>query len=195
MNLIKAMERRGGEGFTLVELLLALAVGMVVSGLLLQALLGEERISQRLGRHWREKANQRRALELIRAELRQADTVATALPGSGAACGLAGRQVVLHLDLGPDLRSVTYSVGTAPSGIWRGAVLMRCGPAFGLDGSTSSGAALNRVLLDGLAAEDGFTATPAGDGVLRLQLRQEFPGGPAGGGVQRIASEAMAVGG
>jgi hypothetical protein len=60
MNRIDPMEQPRAGGFTLVELLLALAAGMVVSGLLLQALLGEERISQRLGRHWREKGNQQR---------------------------------------------------------------------------------------------------------------------------------------
>ncbi len=46
---------------------------------------------------------------------------------------------------------ITYSIGTAPSAIWRGKGLMRCGPAYGLAGELSSGAAQNRVVLDGLA--------------------------------------------
>ncbi len=181
---------KGGKerGFTLVELLLALAVGLMVWGLIVQALLGEERISQRLGRHWREKTVQRRTLELVRGELLRAEAVGTAAGGGAAACGLGGRQVVLHLAMGAAQQPVTYSVGAAPSPIWRGAVLMRCGPAFGLDGWPSSGAAQNRVVIDGLVESEGFTAVAEGEGLLRLRLRQEFPG-PAGGGVQRIESE------
>ena len=60
---------------------------------------------------------------------------------------------------------------------------MRCGPAFGLYGEPSAGAAQNRVLLDGLAVP-GLAAALEPDGLLRLQLRQEFA--PSGGGTQRI---------
>jgi len=188
------MKRQDARGFTLVELLLALSLGTMVCGVIMQALLGEMQISQRLGRQWREKASQRRTLELIRAELAQAEAVSTTtLPPAGAACPLGGRDVVLHLAMGPGRAPVTYSVGGAPSAIWRGQVLMRCGPAFGLDGRASTGEALNRVVIDGLAEADGLTAEAAGGGVLRLTLRQEFT--PAVGGPQRIASEAMAAGG
>jgi hypothetical protein len=69
---------------------------------------------------------------------------------------------------------------------------MRCGPAFALDGRVSEGEALNRVVIDGLAEEEGFTAEAAGEGALRLTLRQRFT--PAVGGPQRISSEAMAAG-
>ena len=91
--------------------------------------------------------------------------------GSGAACGLGGRLPVLQLNtaVGP----ITYTVGSPPSAIWRGRVLMRCGPAFGLHGEPSAGAAQNRVLLDGLAIP-GLEAVVEPDGLLRLQLRQEF---------------------
>jgi hypothetical protein len=187
------MKRKDAGGFTLVELLLALSLGMALCGVILQALVGEEQLSQRLGRVWRERANQRRTLELIRSELAQAEAVSTTLPAAGASCPLGGRAVVLHLAMGPAHRPVTYSVGTAPSAIWRGQVLMRCGPAFGLDGRASEGEALNRVVIDGLAEQDGLTAEAAGDGVLRLTLRQTFT--PPVGGPQRIASEAMAAGG
>jgi len=187
------MAGKGGRGFTLVELLLAVSLGLLVSGVVLQALVGEVQISQRLGRAWREKANQRRTLELVRGELAQAEAVSTTLPAGGAACPLGGRAVVLHLVLGDGREPVTYSVGEAPSGIWRGKVLMRCGPAFALDGRVSEGEALNRVVIDGLAEEEGFTAAAAGDGVLRLALRQTFT--PPVGGAQRISSEAMAAGG
>ena len=48
---------------------------------------------------------------------------------------------------------MVYSLGTAPSGLWRGRVLMRCGPAFDLQGQPSShGAYLNRVVLDRVEA-------------------------------------------
>jgi len=68
----------------------------------------------------------------------------------------------------------------------RDPVLMRCGPAFGLDGEPSTGAAQNRVLLDGLTLP-GLEAAAEPDGLLHLRLRQEFE--PSGGGTQRIETE------
>ena len=55
---------------------------------------------------------------------------------------------------------ITYSRGASPSSIWRGEVVMRCGPAYGLDGLLSAGAAQNRVVLDQLPQHEahGFSA-------------------------------------
>ena len=171
------------------ELLLALAVAALVSGVIFQVLVGEEAISRRLARRWREGSVQRRTLELVRSELRRAESVQLAPPGgaSAAACGLGGRTVVLHLAMGAAQAPVTYSTGRAPSGLWRGQVLMRCGPAFSLDGQASGGAAQNRVVIDGLPATGGFEAAEEGPGLPRLELAQEFA--EAGGGAtQRIGS-------
>ena len=74
---------------------------------------------------------------------------------------------------------IVYSVGQAPSAIWQGQVLMRCGPSYGLDGVLNlQGAFQNRVLLDALPAapDAGFAADydphlP----VLQLQLEQVLP--------------------
>ena len=95
--------------------------------------------------------------------------------GLAPACNLAGRSVVLHLDTasGP----ITYSLGKPAEPIWRGKVLMRCGPAYGLHGELGSGAAQNRVVLDALAASDGFRAQPSGAGVLQLELAQAWADG------------------
>jgi hypothetical protein len=83
--------------------------------------------------------------------------------------------VVLHLATaaGP----ITYSLGKPAEPIWRGWVLMRCGPAYGLHGELGSGAAQNRVVLDALASSDGFRAEPGADGVLRLEVQQSWPDG------------------
>ena len=65
----------------------------------------------------------------------------------------------------------TYSVGQPPSGIWRGHVLMRCGPAYGLDKEISAGSQhQNRVVLDQLQL-------PTGDGC-SLPQGQQMPGVP-----------------
>ena len=67
-----------------------------------------------------------------------------------SACNLAGRQQWLQI-LGADGSITTYSLGSPPSAIWRGQVLMRCGPAYGLDGQIKAGGIFqNRVVLDGL---------------------------------------------
>jgi prepilin-type N-terminal cleavage/methylation domain-containing protein len=170
------------RGFTLLELLLALALGLVFCGGVLQVLLLQGRQGALLVRQVRERSFQRRALEVLRWDLQRAEQVRIG-EASGAPCSLGGREPVLLISTaeGP----ILYTVGPAPSLIWRGLVLMRCGPAFGLDGEPSLGAAQNRVLLDGLA-QGGLGAEAMGTGWLRLRLEQRLP--LLGGGSQRIAT-------
>jgi type II secretory pathway pseudopilin PulG len=198
-------------GFGLVELLLSLALGLVLCGAVVQALVGDGQIARRFTRQLRERGHQRRALELVRQDLERATAVLPVANPSAVSCGLAGRQVVLQLET-PE-GTVTYSVGAPPSGIWRGEVLVRCGPAYGLDGRVNPGTAfVSRVLLDGLSpsptawsncgplaggtelngsASLPFSACldPAG-GLVGLRLEQRFEGG--GGPAQRIESELLA---
>jgi hypothetical protein len=166
--------RRQAAGFSLPELLLAFGLGLGLCGLMLQSVLAEGQNGQRLARLLRERQAAGRALALLRSDLQRATEVASSAgpAGEAAACTLAGRAVVLHLQTaeGP----ITYSIGKPAEPIWRGQVLMRCGPAFGLDGSPSQGQALNRVLLDGLAS-GGARALQQGPGTLRVELRQQLP--------------------
>jgi prepilin-type N-terminal cleavage/methylation domain-containing protein len=150
------------EGFTLIELMIAMALGLVVAGVAMQGLIGSGRSGERLALLLRERTFQRRALALLRSELAAA---------------------VVHLMV--EGKPITYTVGAAPSGIWRGQVLMRCGPAYELEGGLSPGAAQNQVVLDGLPTgglkvvkvEEVEEAPP---GLVRMTLKQEFPlqGGP-----------------
>lgn len=203
-------------GFSLIELLLALSLGMVLSALVLQALLGEGQNAQRFGRLLRERAHQRRALALIRSDLERATAVVSPEQGPlPVTCGLNGRRPVLQM-LTPTAAgdaTITYSVGAPPSGIWEGRVLVRCGPAYGLDGGVNADAVYqSRVVIDRLAltatawsecgslagaqvlnesASLGFSAClePASQLVaMRLQQSLARPGNPA----QRLSSEAVA---
>jgi hypothetical protein len=173
-----------GQGFSLTELLVAALLGLLLWGVVLQALVAEGRISERLVRLVRERGQQRRALALLRGDLQRAQRVELD-QGAGSACGLGGRRPVLLLHTAEG--AITYTVGSPPSAIWRGQVLMRCGPAFGLLGEPSAGAAQNRVVLDGLSSE-GLVAAIEGEDLLRLELAQEFPS--SSGGSQRITTRA-----
>jgi len=175
--------RRRAGAFTLVELLLATATGLVLCGVVVQLLLSEERQGAVLVRQWRERTLQRRTLDLVRSDLRRAMATQVGSAGGGA-CPLAGREPVLQIRTaeGP----ITYSLGLPPSSIWRGRVLMRCGPAFGLDGEPSRGESQNRVVIDALAPS-GFRAETPAIGRFRLSLEQEFPQ-IRGGGIQKVAS-------
>lgn len=172
---------RAERGFSLPELLVALSVGLLLAAAAMQAVLGETRLSHQLGARLRQRALAQRALALMRADGARATALSLGALGDGAgeceAAGRAGgRRVLLHLatEAGP----VVYTLGSAPSDIWRGAVLMRCGPAFGLYGEPSEGAALNRVVLDGLElAGSGAEALSAG--VVRVRLA-------AGGGAELL---------
>ncbi|MGB7564473.1 MAG: prepilin-type N-terminal cleavage/methylation domain-containing protein [Prochlorococcaceae cyanobacterium] len=146
--------RQANPGFTLVELLIALALALVVGGAIVQALLASTALSQRLARQWRQQEFAQRARRLVESDLRRAEAVSQAPEQEQAACNLGGRTPVLHLSLGPNRPPITYSQGAAPSAIWGGQVLMRCGPAFGIDGAQNlDGAWQNRVVLDGMGEQ------------------------------------------
>ncbi|MFM7648670.1 MAG: prepilin-type N-terminal cleavage/methylation domain-containing protein, partial [Cyanobium sp.] len=165
-------------GFSLVELLVSLLLAGVVSGALLQALLLDSQASQRLGRHLRERQQGQRALELLRQELQQAEWVRRGDQGvlpPGPACSLTGRKVVLQLGTASGL--ITYAEGPAPDPIWRGRVLLRCGPAYGLDGALAAGPTQHRVLLDALAAKGFTTQSGPKPGLLEISLRRDLAPG------------------
>ena len=119
----------------------------MVFAVAVQALLAEQRLGGRLGVLLRQRQLLLRANQLITADVERGMAIAPALTPH---CNLAGRQLFLQI-LNPDGGLTTYSVGASGSPIWQGHVLMRCGPAYGIDGQVRSGAASqNRVVLDGL---------------------------------------------
>jgi hypothetical protein len=156
-----------GAGFSLVELLLVAALGVGLCGVAFQLLLGEARqggaLAQRLIL---------RRLQLIKGDL--ADAQRWQLqpdPQPDWPCSMAHRDVLIAIHPAHGSAPVLYSLGTAPSGIWRGQVLMRCGPAFDLQGrSRASSSYQNRVVLD--AIETIKLQQPAGLPVIEMELEQ-----------------------
>ena len=138
---------RRDAGFSLLELLLACSIGLLVFGAAATALFSEQRLGSRMGGFLRQRQLLLRANQLIAADVQRGIALA---PELVSACNLAGRQPWLQL-LGADGSITTYSLGSPPSAIWHGQVLMRCGLAYGLDGQINAGtASQNRVVLDGL---------------------------------------------
>ena len=135
-------------GFSLLELLLACSLGLLVFGVAATALLSEQRFGRRIGENLRQRQLLLRANQLITADVERGIALAPELASN---CNLAGRKPWLQI-LAVDGSVTTYSLGSPPSAIWRGQVLMRCGPAYGLDGQIKAGGTFqNRVVLDGLA--------------------------------------------
>lgn len=220
---MKAMARQlwrsgtpSAAGFGLVELLLAMALGLMVCGGMIQALVGEGQNAQRFTWMLRERAHQRRAMALIRDDLERSTAVVGAeLAPEPVSCGLAGRKPVLQLrvPVSTGEATITYSVGEPPSGIWSGQVLVRCGPAYRLDGTVDLGSTFqSRVVLDGLASDptpwsgcgqlsggqvlNGSAALPfsacldPASGLVGMRLEQSAAA--ANGPVRRVRSEAVA---
>ena len=163
-------------GFTLVELLLASALGVVVCSMALQLLIGDAARSSALAETLRLRRLQGRTLALLQLDLAQAGSwqVAPVVDPSWP-CSIGERQPLLAITPLNGSHPVVYSLGTAPSGLWRGRVLMRCGPAFDLQGQPSNhGAYLNRVVLDRVEAFriEQDPQLP----LLHLQLEQRGPG-------------------
>jgi len=162
-------------GFSLVELLLALGLTLILCGAIAQMQVSLQRSADLAMRVMRERRFQDRTLDLIRSDVLRSQAVGLGGAAAGP-CGLGGRRSVLELKT--EAGTIVYSQGSPPSSIWRGEVLMRCGPAFSLTGEASLGQFQNRVLIDGLQSQ-GFTAQNLDGTRLQLRLIQEFMG-PSG---------------
>ena len=145
------MVNRGREqGFSLVELLLACSLGLLIVAVVVSWLLQEHTLGSRLGVVLRQRQWLLRANQLISADIQRGVALA---PELSAPCSMAGRQPLLQILLA-DGAVISYSIGPPPSRIWRGHVLMRCGPAYGLDGQLNPMASYqHRVVVDGLDAD------------------------------------------
>ena len=174
------------DGFTLLEMMLALSLGALMFALMLRLIGADLQLGRALALRLSESSRQRRSLELIREELGSAHGWMVDPPVSNRwPCRMNGRRPVLAIatqqadaQARAD-RAIVYSVGSAPDAIWRGEVLMRCGPAYSLDGVPNlRGAFQNRVLLDALPNDigSGFTARPNPQWpVLQLEIEQQLP--------------------
>ena len=174
------------DGFTLLELMLSLSLGALLFALMLRLIGADLQLGRAMALRLSESSRQRRSLELIREELSSAHGWMVDPPVSNRwPCRMNGRRPVLAIatqqadaQARAD-RAIVYSVGSAPDAIWRGEVLMRCGPAYSLDGVPNlRGAFQNRVLLDALPNDigSGFTARPHPQWpVLQLEVEQQLP--------------------
>ena len=102
---------RRDQGLTLLELLLALSLGLLLSGAMIQMLLADSRGSTQLLRQMRQRQQQQRVLALVRTELLRSGRISLTPTQEAHACDLAGRSPVLHLSGASG--SITYSVGAA----------------------------------------------------------------------------------
>ena len=163
---------RSAQGFTLVEVMLAALLGTFFCGVVFQLLFAETRQGGALAESFQLKQWQRRTLELLKGDLERASSWQIDPDASADwPCALADRHPRLAITLRDGSDPVVYSLGPAPSAIWRGDVLMRCGPAFDLQGGIRSDSRYqNRVVLDGV---DRFQLhQPSGLPVLQMQLDQ-----------------------
>ena len=124
-------------GFTLVELLVAAAIGMLTATVAGETLLGHLRSSERAEALERQRNDWSRASGFLEAELALSERAigTEANIGIPAACAVASGEFRLALDLRRDLPPVIYFLRPSDPG-WVGAnTLWRCGPAINDDGT------------------------------------------------------------
>jgi hypothetical protein len=103
---------------------------------------------------------------------------------------MAHRDVLIAIHQADGSLPVLYSLGTPPSGIWRGQVLMRCGPAFDLQGrSRASSSYQHRVVLD--AVNTIKLHQPLGLPVIEMELEQLLKGGTHNDSPKSVRSRAV----
>merc|ERR1712185_809705 len=86
------------EGFTLVELLLAAALGLMLCGVMAKLLIGEAALSGSLARRIEQKRLQQRTLALIKGDLTGADRWhLDPFTAPLAPCPMAGRRPILSI--------------------------------------------------------------------------------------------------
>ena len=168
--------KRIDAGFTLVELLLAAGFGALICSLALKLLGGHALQSGVLAQRWQQRRLQRRTLQLLTADLAQADHWQLKPAWDPLwSCSVGSRQPLLAILSADGSPAVVYSLGAPPSAIWRGQVLVRCGPSFDLQGRPNRfGAYQNRVVLDQVEAL--LVEHDPDRPLLRLELQQRLPG-------------------
>lgn len=155
-------------GFTLVELLL---IGAVLAALLGgggAALVRHQRASN--SEQASDSAELRHARQLLQQEIALAERLSTTSADLPPACSGLENPLVLH-GAGGAWRIVYALHRQGPEAGWRGpAQLLRCGAPHGDAGPISGAAPLRSVVLDRLAAADGFrTSIDAGGAAITLQ--------------------------
>ena len=182
---------RDCAGFSLLELLLVAGLGAVLCGVALQLLLGEARQGGALAQRLMVRRLQRRTLQLIKGDLANAKRWQLQPdPQPDWPCPMTHREVLIAIYPAHGSAPVLYSLGNAPSGIWRGQVLMRCGPAFDLQGrSRASSVYQNRVVLD--AIETIKLHQPEGLPVIEMELEQLLNGGSNNDSTKTVRSTAV----
>ena len=168
--------KRHNRGFTLVELLLAAGLGVVFCSQAAQLLIGDLAHGSALARRLQLRRLQRRTLMLVKGDLSDAEHWQLQ-PGFDPnwRCSMAQRQPLIAISSVEGAAAVVYSLGPPPSSIWRGQVLMRCGPSFDLQGQPNlEGPYQNRVVLD--QVETFHVEQDPQLPLLRLEIQQRLPG-------------------
>ena len=183
ISVLQIFRTRQRNGFSLVEMIISLSLGGLVVLAIAHSIVGDLTNSSKVLKSFQVTSSQKLVLDLVESDLSYGALIDYSSPEFGqSGCPLTGRKPILSIQAESGV--ITYTVGSAPSKIWNGDVLMRCGPAYGLDGRLShSNQFQNRVLLDNVSCESGecLRLEPTGlDGISKIILTQDLFSGSHG---------------
>ena len=156
--------RASNQGFTLIELLVGVAISMITTVVAGKVMLDQMESTKRIEDLQRQRDDWSRTNSFITSEVNLASRISTSLNvGEGNNCLIDNGSVkmVVHFARNRQLPPSIYYTKETEEG-WNKNILKRCGPSINSNGDYTSGLSED-IIIDGLNAIDGFTATVTGE--------------------------------
>tara|TARA_B100001057_G_scaffold492148_1_gene583928 strand:+ start:104 stop:964 length:861 start_codon:yes stop_codon:yes gene_type:complete len=169
--------KTSSAGFTLVELLVGAAIGLLTVAVAGQVLVDQLKSTERIEDLQRQREDWMRTTSFIESEINLAEKIEIPDPGTNTvACGktLSNRDIkmIIYFASIRNLDPAIYYVLPSEIG-WRDNLLRRCGPKVDREGIYTS-SAIDNIIIDGMTnTTDGFVAVVPNERFAQITLKLE----------------------
>ena len=167
-------QRASYQGFTLIELLVGVVISMITTVVAGKVMLDQIESTKQIEGLQRQRDDWSRTNSFITSEVNLASRISTSLNfGEGSNCliGNGSVKMVVHFARNRQLPPSIYYTTETQEG-WKKNLLKRCGPSINSNGDYTNEISED-IVIDGLNAIDGFTATITGDKLATFTINLE----------------------